>query len=728
MNTVHPRLLLISLAALLAVPLHAQVASWINDASFTAPAGDLASVAKQPLPENMLKGADPHALSNDPDQLQAELQALFGIRPHASIRETLAADRALVAADPKDAAARIVLTYVLLDAGIGDKARAEALEATVLAPKSAAAFSALGWASEFNIIDVRFGRGFDWQGAIAAWQKAKALNPKDTDAHLQLIDLYEHDANGFRYSSASRLADAIRELRELQQLDKSLATQYEDHLRIDQIYAHQLQDAHPTAAELISLRLYSQAADVLTAANAITPQQAERLRALHPYVPADIPANDPRAVIQQMIIAELTGAFDERAATQMLAHQAYPTEAIWQRSLQRNLAANGALQMQWKKSGVSPDVLTDFSLANLKLTATGNDATGYRISMQRGPGPALQTFFVVKEDGSYRIAATSRTDPEAGAEAIYLLRSGNEAAARNLLNWKLAQGRGGRGAGRQGGAADAETAVGPGAEDITLAAASLLVGRSDIQPLLPQIAALRERAPADQQPALDMLLARGYLYVGDGANAAIITRRMRAANPNNEAMENLVAQADALTHDFADWKSILAAQMQRRPNNRALIEASAKEAETEGDFTAARNDLKQIIDSGQAVTTDYNLYGWLALFSSPVAADAIPNSLQANSMSNNANFSSLHTLACLYSVTGKPAEARQVILHGMDINNLAEPNDAVWMVMGGIYEQYGATEAAIAAYTNVVRPDKQPDPTESYVLAQRRLHVLGAAH
>ena len=276
----------------------------------------------------------------------------------------------------------------------------------------------------------------------------------------------------------------------------------------------------------------------------------------------------------------------------------------------------------------------------------------------------------------------------------------------------------------QVGAAEAETAVGPGVDGIILAAASLLVGRSDIQPLLPQVAALHDKAPTGQQPALDMLLARGYLYVGDGANATLVTRRMRAANPNNEAMENLSAQADALTHDFTDWRAILAAQMSRRPGNRSLIEADAKEAETEGDFVRARADLKRIIDGGQAVTVDYNLYGWLALFSSPIAADAIPSSLQANSMSNNANFSSLHTLACLYSVTGKPVEARQVILHGMDINNLAEPNDAVWMVMGGIYEQYGATEAAIAAYTNVVKPEKPVDPTESYVLAQRRLRAL----
>ncbi len=660
MIAVRTRLLLV--AALFAAPLHAQVAAWINDPAFTAPAG-IASATKQPLPESVIPA--PAGIQPTPD---------------AEIRAALAAARAQVKAHPKDAASHIRFAYVLLDAGVGDQARAEASEATVLAPKSAAAFRALGWTSEFNVIAVRFARGFDWQGSIAAWQKAKQLDPRDTDARLQLIEMYEHDANGSRHS----FADAIRELNELKQQDLALAMRYEDHLRVDRLILQQPQTA--------------------------------------PF--PLFPATDPRSVVQQMMMAQFAGTFDERAATQMLAHHAYPTEAIWQRSLQRNLAASGTIEMQWKRTGVSHDMLMGLVLADIQLTATGDDATGYRISMQHGAGAAAQTFFVVKEDGSYRIAATGRTDPEAGAEALYLLRSGNEPAARNLLNWKLAQGRGGRGAARQVGAAEAETAVGPGVDGIILAAASLLVGRSDIQPLLPQVAALHDKAPTGQQPALDMLLARGYLYVGDGANATLVTRRMRAANPNNEAMENLSAQADALTHDFTDWRAILAAQMSRRPGNRSLIEADAKEAETEGDFVRARADLKRIIDGGQAVTVDYNLYGWLALFSSPIAADAIPSSLQANSMSNNANFSSLHTLACLYSVTGKPVEARQVILHGMDINNLAEPNDAVWMVMGGIYEQYGATEAAIAAYTNVVKPEKPVDPTESYVLAQRRLRAL----
>jgi len=59
--------------------------------------------------------------------------------------------------------------------------------------------------------------------------------------------------------------------------------------------------------------------------------------------------------------------------------------------------------------------------------------------------------------------------------------------------------------------------------------------------------------------------------------------------------------------------------------------------------------------------------------------------------------------------------------------NLAEPNSAVWFGFGSIYEQYGADDAAIAAYRKVTKPESTPiDPTDPWVLAQVRLKFLHA--
>ncbi len=555
--------------------------------------------------------------------------------PESELRVGIAADMAQAKAHPKDAGPHVRLAYELLDAGAGAHAQAEAREATKLAPKLAEAFRALAWTLEHDSIGVRFERGFDWKGSIAAWKRTAELDPKEQEATAELTMLEERDANGFPS-------------------DKRVAVEAQHY-------------------------------------------------------------GDARDIVQELIQAELMGKLDEVVVTKVLARHAYGTEALWQAAVKRNLVAQGQLLLLWQKTGRSLQELAQNALQSTKLTVSGDNGVFF---VTRN-GNAAETFLVVKEDGQFRIVGTARNDAEAGAEAIYQMKQGNEAAARAILNWKLSQTRGGRGGAR------VETSVGAGKDGVLLAAAGLMAGRSDIGPLLSHVAALRDKTLAEHQGSIDMVLARGYIYVGDGARATVVTRRMKAANPGNEVIEGLCMQADSLTRDFADWKAMLAAQLARRPGNRAAMEAEAKEAETEGDFAAARVDLKQIIDAGNGTVTDPNLYGWLALFSTPIAADALPSALKANEMSGYANFSAIHTLACLYAETGDPVGSRKTILHGMEINHLAEPNDAVWMVMGYIYEDYGLRDSAIMAYRNVVKPDKVPDVTESYILAQRRLKALG---
>ena len=64
-------------------------------------------------------------------------------------------------------------------------------------------------------------------------------------------------------------------------------------------------------------------------------------------------------------------------------------------------------------------------------------------------------------------------------------------------------------------------------------------------------------------------------------------------------------------------------------------------------------------------------------------------------------------------------------LDGMAAANLAEPNSAVWLGFGYIYEQFGADDAAIAAYRKVTKPESTPiDPTDPWVLAQAHLKSL----
>lgn len=766
------------LGMLLAVPpISAQVANWpLNDPAFTAPAEALGPLAVQPGSAAALP-------------VPAEAASISS----AKLRDAIRRQQTLIVAHPQSVSARTGMVYLLVDAGAGEQARAVAQKAVAMAPDSAQALAAQGWACEHDLIGVRLGGGFRWKESIAAWRKAVADAPASSGARLQLAVLDEYDTNGFRYSSGARLDDAITQYRRLRTINRGVASRYEDNLLFDLLYARRyaellsetkrvavtparlplviaaeaasknaaagIEAARPlsgaarvaairtAAAALVSLRLYAQAADLLAGCgSAPPPGQVDMLRNLPqhaayaeslrrsvmpllnaPELPHGITGTEPRAVVQDLVVAELTGRLDDEALVSMLiAHHSYPTAESQHRLVRRDIDAADSLLRMWKKTGCAFDVLSDLALSRVRFSVSGEDQAGFRVTLEPVNGSAAQTFFVIHRQGYYHVVGNTRTDQEAGSEALWMLQHNGEPTVRAILDWKREQPRGGNSSALATFWSIGEPAGPDTQRRETLATAALLVNSPALTPMLPTLAALRDKSPAAEQPAIDVLLARGYIYAGDRSNALAITRRLMAAHPDSATILSLAAQADAIGDDIGHWNQLLEAQLVKRPGDRSLLEQAAKKDESAGDFLRARADLKTILDGGHAATVDYNLYAWLALFTSPIAGDAMSSSLHANEMSDRSNFSALHTLGCLNAVTGHPGEARQVILHAMDVNNLAAPNDAVWMVMGYIYEQYGLKEAAIFAYHNVVKPERPVDPAESYVLAQRRLRVLGA--
>ena len=57
---------------------------------------------------------------------------------------------------------------------------------------------------------------------------------------------------------------------------------------------------------------------------------------------------------------------------------------------------------------------------------------------------------------------------------------------------------------------------------------------------------------------------------------------------------------------------------------------------------------------------------------------------------------------------------------------MAQPDPEVWFAMGLVYENDGLSDAAIAAYRRVEKPDAPLNPTDTWVLAQKHLQQLHA--
>ena len=87
----------------------------------------------------------------------------------------------------------------------------------------------------------------------------------------------------------------------------------------------------------------------------------------------------------------------------------------------------------------------------------------------------------------------------------------------------------------------------------------------------------------------------------------------------------------------------------------------------------------------------------------------------------------LHTLASAEARARPPPRRPTTLLEEMDRRgDEGNISGAEWFVIGRIAECYGALDAAREAYAQVERP-KVHSPLDTWNLADRRLHALGAA-
>lgn len=713
------------------------------------------------------------------DQVGSKLSAA------GKTKEALAADSALIEKHPLESLHHAQIAYAYLKAGLGDLARTEAEQATKLDPKSPVGFRALGWVCQFNEIGIQLARGFDWNCAANALRQAVALDPDDSNTAINLAILDEYDGEGERYTPNAHLADAIAGFRAVKQKEKSVGEQYDDNVLFDLLYSGRYKElldelaklpasatrrglsisatvaieggakgvaagvaqadhlsagsqersaALATAGnQLLHMRLYQEAVGILSAAvegqpdAAATTQQIAVFRQLTPWKNNFLPASDPRAAVQRMFLAFVAGDFDEATANDVLARHAYATEEEWNRNWRAAAVHNGMLHSMAVRSGLPAVVLFDVIAGNLKFNAQGDDQSGYVITVD-SLGSKSRQYFVTKEDGRYQVVTDGNTPSEAGNYVLFLLKVGRNKEAQSLLNWTRERMHKGGGDDPLSGAVFPRFwTVGDSADPsaMELAADSLVAISPTIHDWLPQVHADWEKASTDDiRLNLGLVLAYGYRTVGDASHLKEVASEILKKYPDSYTAIDLSGSAYGMLGDWDDWKEMLDSRLTKHPEDEDLLRLKASYAEARGDWEAARSTRQILIDKGKAQPGDYNMYGWTALFDDRITEDAIKEARQAAMLTNNASFPELHTLACLYAMEGKTAEARDLLLKAMTLADLSIPNSELWFGFGSIYEHYGIKEAAIRAYSRVEKPVGQINPTSTYLLAQARLRVL----
>jgi len=133
------------------------------------------------------------------------------------VADALADYHGLIARHPDDAVHHLQLASVLLDAGMGESARAEARLAVKLDPNSALAEKTLAEILRHDLVGRNLRAGSDLAGAAQAYRAAIKLDPDDQTTAADLAILLEYDAVGRRYGGQSKMKEAIAEYQSLGQ-------------------------------------------------------------------------------------------------------------------------------------------------------------------------------------------------------------------------------------------------------------------------------------------------------------------------------------------------------------------------------------------------------------------------------------------------------------------------------------------------------------------------------
>jgi transglutaminase-like putative cysteine protease len=755
------------------------------------------------------------------------------------VREAIEEFQREAAAAPKQALPHCRLARALLAGGMGEAARQEADRAARLEPRAAVAQRTLAWVLQHDGLGRRFGAGFDRAGAIAAYRKARSLDPDDEATRANLAILLEHDAQGRRYAAGADLAAAIAEYQALRKDLKNkamddnllvallragrfaevaeLAAEIEDTPQRDALRlaaatatagaeaavreaerrlwdpAAEVSALDAAAQELVAIRRYGEAAALLARAGQLSPNaaaflaRADALRRARRHEEVQLPDGDPASAAKRFLLAALV----EPPATDRM-------QRLLSRGLAESLTAAARRQLveapgrelrssraAAQREGLSADVRQDLVLAAWRTTVQGGEQAGFRVEISSAVGerPGRTAFFVVREDGEYRIAGLGDAPATLGLEALRRVAAGDLRGAGQWLDWadEELQILGTPGAG--GGEVPSvpllalwghRTPAGGGetADEFRCAAASLAgmgamgamgamgemgeMGAMDAtstagaiggrtatgglaapggESLLTTLRSCRDHAGEGdgRRLAFDVALAGAYRGLGRFQDLLATAGALAAARPDSAAAFTLQAHALAGLARWAELGALAERRLQAHPEDPVALRTAARAAARRSDLDTATALLRRVADSGRESAADLNELAWMALVRGRPDDQAVEDAQRAATLSGYRDAASLHTLASLYVERGRPAEAYRIAVQsiaarpGAATAAAAEPDAGDWYVFGHLAESYGLPEVARRLYARV-RPGKleELDPLSTFRLAQARLAALGA--
>ena len=216
-----------------------------------------------------------------------------------------------------------------------------------------------------------------------------------------------------------------------------------------------------------------------------------------------------------------------------------------------------------------------------------------------------------------------------------------------------------------------------------------------------------------------------YLDLDRWPELQAVAQRLVAAVPTSALAFRYQQWAGIQLQQWDAVEAASRARLARLPDDSIAREMLVHRAEARGTFGDIPVIMQPLIDSGRATASDYNQYAWSSLLHAAGARQAVEAARLAYDETQGRSAAINHTLACVYAASGKPREARDLLLKGMEQVGIDKPDDSAWYGFGLVAEAYGDAESARDYYGHVQKPKKGVVQASSvYALSQARLRAL----
>ncbi|MEO8381101.1 MAG: DUF3857 domain-containing protein [Acidobacteriota bacterium] len=686
--------------------------------------------------------------------------------------------RRLSALHPKESLHHSQLAGALALAGMGEAARREAKRGVEIEPGSAKAHATLATMLTKDLIGREFRTGFDLEGALTSFRKAKQLASDDLSTRSDLAIVLQYDAEGQRYGKGAHLDEAIAEYVAMKKdiesadddvIDRELMTLYTQTGRWDdlkkllaetkdvsmkgvyQIVAAGASGGSDAALKassgiepakrrdfqsgaagiLATLRLYPPAAALLRDAAQGAPNaaalraQAEMLGKAVRHEDRTSDPTKPRSVLDQVFLEMMSPDGEEKAerfGTDEV-RSVFKEDGLRELRRSREPARRRAKQAFSRQLMTAP-FLVDLALSVLEVQQEGDETVGYRLRGRGAGNEEEMVAYVVKENGEFRIAGDDDSPQELALRALRHAEKNELAIARQWLDWARDHVSGARGEDpleSEPFAAVWTRGQEATADQIRLASAVLLPDTKASSAIaIPILTSARGAADAGTQTAIDQALVRAYGLLEKWPELLETAGGLEKKYPTSASAFGAASLALAKLGRQAEVRTRALARLERIRDDHAALDVLATEAADRHQYAEALRYYEQILTRPQATAGDYNQQAWTSLFAAADLAKAAANAERGVALAPN-SYAVLNTLAVVYAEEGKSSEARETLLKSLEEKGEDTLQAADWYVVGRIAENYGILDVATEAYKRI---EKQDTPTSPWELAQKRLAGL----